>query len=247
LKILFSPSESKNFLCEDKSFDENTFIFKDLFAYRMQALKEYENFVKTSDEQGLKDLFGIKEKTELDKFKQDLTKASTRKAIELYSGVGYEYLDFFNLKQEAKSYIYENVLIFSNLFGVVRAKDNLPFYKFKQGAKIKGFALESFYKKYFSKHLDSYLEKEELIDLRAGFYDKFYIPKRKFSTYKFIKNGKVVSHFAKAYRGILLNILAQNLIQSNEELLEKLPSNLKLKELKILGLKEEFTLEILDL
>ncbi|EAI3508250.1 peroxide stress protein YaaA, partial [Campylobacter jejuni] len=68
----------------------------------------------------------------------------------------------------------------------------------------------------------------------------------KFYTYKFVKNGKVISHFAKAYRGILLCISAKNQVKNNKELLANLPSNLKLKEIQIKGLKEEIVLEILD-
>ncbi|HDV8166404.1 TPA: peroxide stress protein YaaA [Campylobacter jejuni] len=187
MKILFSPSESKNENCVKNPINENSFIFKELFPYRMEALKHYEEFIKNASLQNLQELFGI-----------------------------------------------------------VRANDTLPFYKFKQGAKIGNFAIEKFYKEHFSKALDEYLENEEILDLRAGFYDKFYTPKKKFYTYKFVKNGKVISHFAKAYRGILLSISAKNQVKNNKELLANLPSNLKLKEIQIKGLKEEIVLEILD-
>lgn len=35
MKILFSPSESKNENCTKNPIDENSFIFKELFPYRM--------------------------------------------------------------------------------------------------------------------------------------------------------------------------------------------------------------------
>lgn len=212
----------------------------------MQALTHYENFIKSSDDEALKELFGVKNPKEFNKFKQDLKEAPTNRAIELYSGVSYQFLDFKNLDKQSQNYILENTLIFSNLFGVVRANDTLPFYKFKQGAKIGNFAIEKFYKEHFSSALDEFLKDENIIDLRAGFYDKFYTPKKSFSTYKFIKNGKIVSHFAKAYRGVLLKILAQNQIKDNQTLLDKLPPELRLKEVKITKFKEEFTLEILE-
>ncbi|HEB7717567.1 TPA: peroxide stress protein YaaA, partial [Campylobacter coli] len=155
-----------------------------------------------------------------------LKNSPTQKAITLYSGVSYEYLKFDTLDKESQEYILTNTLIFSNLFGVVKASDRLPFYKFKQGAKINDFAIEKFYKEHFSKALDEYLENEELLDLRAGFYDKFYTPKCKFSTYKFIKKGKVVSHFAKAYRGILLALCAKIKAKNNVDILNHLPPNL---------------------
>ncbi|MFQ6341326.1 YaaA family protein [Campylobacter sp. VTCC 70190] len=246
MKILFSPSESKNDNCKAKPMNENSFIFKELFSYRLEALKHYEEFIKNANLEDLQELFGIKKQGEIAKFKHDLKQTPTQEAIRLYSGVSYEYLNFKALDKESQNYILENTLIFSNLFGVVRASDTLPFYKFKQGAKIGNFAIEKFYKEHFSKTLDEYLNDEEVLDLRAGFYDKFYTPKKKFYTYKFVKNGKVVSHFAKAYRGILLSISAKIKAQNNKELLANLPLNLKLKEIQIKDLKEEIVLEILN-
>ncbi|MBS4240266.1 YaaA family protein [Campylobacter vulpis] len=244
MKILFSPSESKSKECDLSPFDESSFIFKELFKYRLEALQIYEDYLKNANLKELETLFGIKNPTQ--EFLQDLKTAPTKQAIKLYTGVSYEYLNFKTLHKKAQNYILENTLIFSNLFGVVRANDTLPFYKFKQGAKLKDFNIEHFYKKHFSKALDKLLEKEEVLDLRAGFYDKFYTPQKKVSTYKFLKNGKIVSHYAKAYRGILLRVAAENEVSSNQELLSKLPPNLKLKEVKQLKLKEEITLEILD-
>lgn len=244
IKILFSPSESKNNVCPYGCLNKSSLIFEELFSYRLEALKHYEDYIKISNNEALSELFGVKN---IHDFKHlNLKTAPSARAIELYNGVSYEYLDFQSLDAKAQEFLLENVLIFSNLFGVVRAKDCLPFYKFKQGAKIKDFAIEKFYKEHFSKALDEWLKNNELIDLRAGYYDKFYTPKQKFSTYKFIKNGKVVSHFAKAYRGILLRLIATHQIKNNAELLDKLPNNLRLKEIKTLKLKEEFTLEILD-
>lgn len=246
MKILFSPSESKNENCTDKPFDKDSFIFKELFDYRMQALNSFFDYIKNTSIEDLKEFFGIKDEKEIKKFIQNLHNQPTKKAVELYNGVSYEYLDFNTLNKKAKDYIYKNTLIFSNLFGVVRADNLLPFYKFKQGAKLPSLSLEKFYKQHFSKALDEFLQDEVIIDLRAGYYDKFYTPNKQFTTYKFIKNGKIISHFAKAYRGMLLRILAQNDIQDNNTLLSKLPLNLKLKEIKYINLKEEILLEIID-
>ncbi|EAJ3769591.1 peroxide stress protein YaaA, partial [Campylobacter jejuni] len=48
MKILFSPSESKNENCTKNPIDENSFIFKELFPYRMEALKHYGEFIKNA-------------------------------------------------------------------------------------------------------------------------------------------------------------------------------------------------------
>ncbi|MDQ7085597.1 MAG: peroxide stress protein YaaA [Sulfurovum sp.] len=67
--------------------------------------------------------------------------------------------------------------------------------------------------------MDNYTQDEEILDLRAEFYDKYYVPKTPYTTLKFIKEGKVVSHWAKAYRGKVLRELSQANIQSIESLL----------------------------
>ena len=70
--------------------------------------------------------------------------------------------------------------------------------------------------------METYLEEAEILDLRAGFYDKFYKPTKPYTTLKFIKDGKVVSHWAKAYRGIVLREIAKAGVRSIEAFM-KLP------------------------
>ena len=245
MKILFSPSESKSSLANLTAFDETSFIFKDLFSKRLEVLDSYKDFVSSAKIDDLRSFFDLKDEKESLSFREDIFLQNTCEAIQRYNGVAYEYLDFETLDEDAKNYIRKNVLIFSNLFGPIRASDPLPRYRLKQGAKIQGLCVENFYKKHFSKALDEMLKDEEVIDLRASFYEKFYKLAKKFYTYKFVKNSKVVSHFAKAYRGILLRTLALNGIEKNEDLLDNLPSNLKVLDIKILGNKEEISLEIL--
>ena len=47
-----------------------------------------------------------------------------------------------------------------------------------------------------------------------------------------IKDGKVVSHWAKAYRGIILKLLAQNSIKTINELMNMQIENLQIEEMK---------------
>ena len=97
----------------------------------------------------------------------------------------------------------------------------------------------------FSKKLDKYLENDDILDLRAGFYEKFYVIKKPYKTLKFIKDGKVVSHFAKAYRGEILKIIAQNDIKTFEDFMNLELKNLKLKEIKEQKLKTEIVYSII--
>jgi cytoplasmic iron level regulating protein YaaA (DUF328/UPF0246 family) len=100
------------------------------------------------------------------------------------------------------------VILFSNLFGPIKANDKIPEYKLKQGVKMGNLNIEKTYKNLFSASLDKYLG-EYIIDLRAGFYEKFYTISVPHVAFKFLKNGKVVSHYAKAYRGKILQHIAQ--------------------------------------
>ena len=160
--------------------------------------------------------------------------------------VAFDYLKYSTLSDIEKAYIDKNVVIFSNLMGPILAGDmGLPDYKLKQNEKIGNFELEKFYNEKFSKALDDYLKDDDVIDLRAGFYEKFYKINKPYTTMKFIKDGKVVSHWAKAYRGIILRLLAQNNIQSIDELMNMEIDNLSIEEIKKQKLQTEIIYNII--
>ncbi len=243
--ILFSPSEAKTKGGEKRAFGKESFIFPKLFDKRVEVLNIYNDYIKTASKEKLSKLFGLKDENEIEYYKIDLFERESKKAIERYAGVAFKYLNYSNLSKEAKRYIDKNVLIFSNLFGPISAKDEIIDYKLKQGEKIENFSTDKFYKKYFSQVLDEYIEENSpILDLRANFYEKFYKIKADFYTMKFIKNNKVVSHFAKAYRGIILREMAKAKVESIEDLRELQIKNLSIKEIIKTKNKTEFICEI---
>jgi cytoplasmic iron level regulating protein YaaA (DUF328/UPF0246 family) len=221
IKILLAPSESKFDGFTYENINQDTFIFKNLYEKRLDAIKEYIDF--SND--------------------KDILKRETIEAIKRYNGVAFEALDFNTLSSQSQIYIKQNTIIFSNIFGPINANDFIPNYVFKQGTKIPNFNIEKFYKENFTDQLDEYLKDEIIVDLRAKHYEKYYkIDKNKnYITYKFIKNGKVVSHYAKKYRGILLRNMAINNIQTKEELLSLEIENLE----KVDSIEEKNKLEII--
>lgn len=246
MKILFSPSETKFKGGENKKLNKNSFIFPELFDKRIEAINEYQKFIDNASKEELAKLFGTKKQDVIDYYKGTLLEKKLMKVIERYDGVAFDYLKYKELNDSEKEYIDKNVMIFSNLFGPVCAGDlGLPDYKLKQGEKLGELALEKFYNEKFKGAIDEYLANEEIIDLRAGFYEKFYKIKQPYTTMKFIKNGKVVSHWAKAYRGIILNKLAKNNIQTIEELMNLPIENLKINEIKKVKNKTEIVYDIL--
>lgn len=245
MKILFSPSETKIAGGEETSFDKNSFIFPELYEKRMEIVKQYNEFILNASKEELIKLFGTKKEDVLEQYSKDLFKTSTMKVIQRYDGVAFDYLVYSKLLKNEQDYIDENVIIFSNLFGALKAGDKgLPDYKLKQGETFNGLKIEKFYNDNFSNALDEYLKDEDIIDLRAGFYEKFYKIEKPYTTMKFIKDGKVVSHWAKAYRGIILKLLALNNIKTIDELMNMQIENLKIEEIKKQKLKTEIVYSI---
>jgi len=209
LKILFSPSEGKNSGGQEKAQE----LFGAIQA-RDEILNAYRDIILSNDEDTIKALFGFKKFSECQPYIVDIFNSPLRHAIERYNGVAYDYLQYSKQGNITQEYLREHTLIFSNLYGPIRGGDTIANYKVKQGNSIGNIAPEKFYKDRFSYQLDLYLNEHDILDLRAGYYDKFYKVTQPYTTLKFLKNGKTVSHWAKAYRGIVLREVAKANINS---------------------------------
>lgn len=239
LKILFSPSEAKNFGGNETK--------KELLGSneaREDILKKYNNIVNSQNEEAIKKLFGFKKFEECEPYICDIFNSPLMCALQRYKGVAYDYLDFNSLNNKQQNHLKENTIIFSNLFGAVRGGDVLPIYKVKQGNSIADIEPDKFYKKRFSYQLDLYLGDSEILDLRAGYYDKFYKISKPYTTLKFLKDGKVVSHWAKAYRGIVLREIAKHQVSSLKELNKLNIDGLHIEDIQIIKNKTQITYNI---
>lgn len=245
MKILLAPSETKKSGGE-LSFNPNTLLFDTLAPYRMKLLHAYTNTIQHGDMLVLSKMFGIKKESDILKYKKDLIHELTMKAIERYTGVAFEYLNYKTLDTKAQHYIDENVILFSNLFGPIKSSDLIPEYKLKQGETVGDIKPEKFYSAHSAHLMEAYLEHEEILDLRAGFYDKFYKPTKPYTTLKFIKEGKVVSHWAKAYRGIVLREVAKSGVNTIEAFMKLPIEGLSLHEIHTKKNKTEmiYTIEV---
>ncbi len=247
MKILFAPSEAKHPAGEGAPFGKESFLFPELFDKRKEFIRHYQHYIDGADNEQLQKLFGTKKPELVARYTHDLFAAPTKKAINRYDGVAFDHLDYPSLASDAQAYVDTNLVIFSNLFGPILAGDEgLPEYKLKQGEKVGDLAPEKFYKEHFTKALDAYLAKEEVLDLRAGFYDKFYKISKPYTTMKFLKNGKSVSHWAKAYRGTVLRRMAQEGIESIRQLEAMEIEGLMIEEIKTIKNKTELVYKIVD-
>lgn len=242
MKILFSPSENKSDISPFINNIKNDLIFKKLFHQREFFINKYNDILKSKDETKIKKLSGLKNIENIDT--ASLFEKPTQKAILRYDGIAYKYLDYKSLHVKEQEFIDENVIIFSNLFGPILAKDKIPNYKLKQGETIDGLKPELQYEKAFKDALDEFLKDEFIVDLRASFYEKFYKITSSYISLKFIKNGKIISHFAKAYRGFVLRELAKFKPKNENEFGEIRFKNLSLLEIKQFKNKKEYLFEI---
>ena len=194
----------------------------------------------------IKALFGIKKESDIAPYIKDIFTAPKMAAIERYSGVAFGYLDYASLSKDAQEYLKQQVIIFSNLYGPILGGDMIANYKVKQGNSIGNIAPDKFYKERFSYQLDLQLMDHEILDLRAGYYDKFYKTKQDYTTLKFLKDGKSVSHWAKAYRGLVLRELAKHQVDSVDAFMRLEIETLKVEEIKTVKNKREIVYSILD-
>ena len=241
LKILFSPSEGKNYGGKE--------LPKELLGSneaRKEVFSEYNKIIKSGDEEVIKNLFGFKKMSDCKAYINDIFDTPLMSAIERYQGVAYDYLDINTLDAKQIEYLKKNTIIFSNLYGPILGGDAIANYKVKQGNDIGSIAPDKFYKDRFTYQLDLYLSKDDILDLRAGYYDKFYKVTKPYTALKFLKGGKTVSHWAKAYRGLVLRELAKNNITSMKEFMNLEIDGLQIKEIKVIRNKTEIVYNIVS-
>ncbi len=241
LYILFSPSEGKH--SGGHLQPESGLLFD--IERRRDIITAYINCINEGTNEQRSKMCGLKKVDELERYRIGAyDRAPKLPAIDRYSGVAYEYLDVTTLDSAARSYLLEHLLIFSNLYGPLHAGDAIIDYKVKQGESIGAHAPDHYYMKRFSNDLDQLFKNQQILDLRAGYYDKFYKPVQPYTTLKFLKDGKVVSHWAKAYRGLVLRSLAENRIESLEAFGSLEIPHLHVREIQTKKYKTEIIFEI---
>jgi len=229
MKILLAPSETKS-TGGTEPFDLANLWNKELYETRYKLTQIYLEGLK--DTSRSKQMFGLKKPGDIEHYQSIGLHSFAKKAVERYTGVAFDYLNYDSLDEKSQKYIDENVIIFSNLFGPIMAGNFIPEYRLAQGAKVGELEVDKYYHTNSAKLLDEYLANEEVLDIRAGYYDRFYTPSKPYTTLKFIKDGKVVSHWAKAYRGKVLREIAKNQIDTIKDFMAMPIEGLSLLEMQ---------------
>ncbi len=245
MKILLAPSETKK-PGGDQLFRVETLLFESLLPTRQSLLLAYMNVLQRGNTAELSQMFGLKKETDIAYHTaKNLPHEPAMKAIERYTGVAFDYLGYPTLSSEEQRYLHEHLILHSNLFGFLRADDLIPEYRLGQGKAVGDLLPEKLYREAGTTLMDAYLEREDILDLRAGFYDKVYRPSHPYTVLKFLKGDKVVSHWAKAYRGLVLRAVAEAGV-SDMDAFMKLPiEGLSIAEIQTRKLRTEiiYTIE----
>ena len=211
--ILIPPSEGKEKVkSTNLTFDKTNFKFE-------REVNQVVRLLSLLDDEDLRSIYGTsQEKSEIfHRQNQDIFKSYCAKAIERYTGVVYEYIDWKTLNKSSKQYMENHVRIFSGLFGLLTPNTLIPNYKLKMNV----LSLQYHWNPVISKELES---EEIIFDLLPQVHRKAYTPSKNVVKIDFlvINKGKktAAGHFGKAVKGKFIRFLAENNIKSIKEFKE---------------------------
>jgi cytoplasmic iron level regulating protein YaaA (DUF328/UPF0246 family) len=149
-----------------------------------------------------------------------LPAAPAAPAAEVYTGVLYEALDAGSLAPGARAWLDATAVVFSGLWGVVRAADRIPAYRCPVGVTLPApvGGLSAYWRKVLKAPLDRAAAGGPVLDLRSGAYAPMWSPTGpQVATVRVLHEGcvggearrSIVSHFNKATKGRLVRALAE--------------------------------------
>ena len=157
------------------------------------------------------DKLSISRLSVLEKYGAGIFDEPTAPAIDIYSGVLYQALNYRTLSKSAQERAQSQLLIFSALFGVLRPLDSIPYYRMK----IKS----SDWKAPLNTALAG-LESELIVDCRSSTYVSAWKSDPQITVavrvFQEIAGARaVITHMSKKYRGELVRILMQGRAPKN--------------------------------
>ncbi|QFY11658.1 peroxide stress protein YaaA [Nonomuraea phyllanthi] len=203
--MLLPPSEGK--ACEGSGPPVGSLSFPALDRHRKRVMNALVRASKRRDALGVLGLTpGLA--GELAK-NAALKTAPTMPAADLYTGVLYDNLGLGTLEEESRRRAEESVLIFSGLWGVVRITDHIPPYRLSMGVSLPPLGgLAAFWRPLIAKELDRV--GGLVVDLRSATYAGAWQAGERSVTVRVFRDGKVVSHMAKATRGEIARALLRH-------------------------------------
>ena len=210
MKILIPPSEGK---AKVRSLD---ILFKDTnfqFAQYTQQIVDLLGLIENED---LTPVYGTTQDKAImfHRQNQDVFNSKCVPAIERYTGVVYNHIEWSSLSAKAQNYMKKHIIIFSGLFGLLTPDTLIPDYKLKMNV----LSLKSLWGPIIS----NYLKDEDVIfDLLPQVHRKAYTPNKNTIQIDFLVHSKgktsAAGHFGKAVKGQFIRFLASNQITQTKD------------------------------
>jgi len=189
--ILLPPSAKMRATNGESQFDLDSLLFPSQLTLRRKELMERSDYASAD------------------------TKIRAMPAIDLYSGVLYQFLDFRTLPKSAQKRGETEIFIFSDLFGVLRPSNLIPVHPKKAKISSKGTKWSD-----LLPDLLNPLESELVVDCRSSTYMGFWKPNPAITVaIRVFQESKgersVITHMSKKYRGELARLLLLNQAPEN--------------------------------
>lgn len=201
--ILLPPSEGKTAPSAGPILDFSTLAYPQLTQARHQVMSELLDIVDSPDALSI---LGVSERMRnVVEHQRNIMTFPCAPAREIYTGVLY------NAARLQKG---DNVAIFSGLFGVTTGEDVIPDYRLSMSVKLPRIGnLKTFWRSQLkgmdlTENLSSLSASDDLyVDMRSGPYQVWNPPGECWTVSVVNPQGKVISHMAKYYRGLLTRAL----------------------------------------
>lgn len=212
--ILLPPSEGKSSPPRGAPLDLDGLSFNGLTRTRRKVLTSLVRTCRGDNISAMSILgLGPRQSSEI-AVNASLRTAPTGRAIEIYTGVLYEALDFATLDPASRRRLDAMVAISSALFGLLRPSDRIPAYRLSAQTTLPGLgALAAAWRRAVSAELQA---RSDLVwDLRSAAYAALGPAPRSPRTITsriLLERGKqrsVVSHHNKATKGRVVRALAE--------------------------------------
>ena len=215
--ILLPPSETKRSGGVGISIDKAAIIWAALDPTRDQLISALSKLCQ--DPPAAIKALGLGKKNALDiELNMNLMKAPTMPALQRYSGVLFEALDYSSLSKGALERANEKLFIQSALFGLLPAMEQIPNYRFSASAKLPGISLGTLWQKAHEAVWPRLVG--QILDMRSKDYREINpvpIDKTHYIVEVFSSEGKALNHFNKKAKGLFTRAALEHKLDSIDE------------------------------
>ncbi len=227
MKIIISPAKTM--------IDATDDFIGELTPQFLKEAKYIFNVLKNKNLEDLKTI--LKTNNELtrlnyDRLQNNDLEVTNHMAIMSYKGLQFQNLNAHLMSKEEITYLNDNLIILSGLYGAIRPNDKIIHYRLEMASRINVLDYKNLYK-YWEKPLNEFFKDELIINLASKEYSDVLINQNMINIHFKVKSkNKIVSKatLAKMARGTMVRYLASNQIYNYEEIKKFNELNFKFDE-----------------